>query len=169
MSELLNNIVKTCTKYNAQFELPPNYLVIMAYVESSFNPQARNPSGAAGLFQFVPSTARAMGLSDPYNYVASTLAAAKYSNTNRLYWRTRGVEPAAWQLYLAHQQGPGGAWLITSAAARGSAVSSTIRRNMDANGGRGQTPAQFLERWKKLWDSKSAAAVGVLARAGIVL
>jgi membrane-bound lytic murein transglycosylase D len=40
---------------------PPS-LVWLAEVESSFNPQARSPAGAAGLFQFMPVTARSLGL-----------------------------------------------------------------------------------------------------------
>lgn len=41
----------------------PGELVWLAEVESSFNPQARSPVGAAGLFQFMPATARQYGLS----------------------------------------------------------------------------------------------------------
>jgi membrane-bound lytic murein transglycosylase D len=40
---------------------PPS-LVWLAEVESSFNPQARSPAGAVGLFQFMPVTARSLGL-----------------------------------------------------------------------------------------------------------
>ena len=41
--------------------LPPQ-LVWLAEVESSFNPQARSPAGAAGLFQLMPGTARSLQL-----------------------------------------------------------------------------------------------------------
>jgi membrane-bound lytic murein transglycosylase D len=40
----------------------PPELVWLAEVESSFNPKARSPSGAAGLFQLMPDTARRYGL-----------------------------------------------------------------------------------------------------------
>jgi membrane-bound lytic murein transglycosylase D len=43
-------------------KMPPE-LVWIAEVESSFNPNARSPVGAAGLFQIMPATARSLGLS----------------------------------------------------------------------------------------------------------
>jgi membrane-bound lytic murein transglycosylase D len=61
----------------------PPALVWLAEVESSFDPKARSPAGAMGMFQFMASTARAQGLSlsprderlDPDK---SARAAAKY-------------------------------------------------------------------------------------------
>ncbi len=40
----------------------PDALVWLAEVESSFNPSARSPAGAVGLYQLMPNTARAWGL-----------------------------------------------------------------------------------------------------------
>lgn len=42
-------------------DVPPE-LVWLAEVESSFDPQARSPAGAVGLFQLMPATARRFGL-----------------------------------------------------------------------------------------------------------
>ncbi|MCF7686844.1 MAG: lytic transglycosylase domain-containing protein [Cephaloticoccus sp.] len=41
----------------------PEALVWMAEAESTFNPNARSPVGARGLFQFMPATAKEFGLS----------------------------------------------------------------------------------------------------------
>lgn len=41
----------------------PRELVWLAEVESTFNPNARSPSGARGLFQLMPVTAKGLGLS----------------------------------------------------------------------------------------------------------
>lgn len=41
----------------------PEALAWLAETESSFNPRARSPAGARGLFQLMPDTARALGLS----------------------------------------------------------------------------------------------------------
>jgi membrane-bound lytic murein transglycosylase D len=43
-------------------ERVPEELVWVAEVESSFNPEARSPVGAAGLFQLMPDTAKDLGL-----------------------------------------------------------------------------------------------------------
>ncbi len=40
----------------------PSQLVWLAEVESSFDPEARSPAGAAGLFQLMPATAKEYGL-----------------------------------------------------------------------------------------------------------
>ncbi len=41
----------------------PPALIWLAEVESAFNPSARSPAGAAGLYQFMPATAARFGLS----------------------------------------------------------------------------------------------------------
>ncbi len=80
---------------NAQIYLPtvkkifreyniPEDLAYLPLIESKFNPYAASSSGAAGLWQFLPTTARRFGLKinskiderkDPYK---SSIAAAKY-------------------------------------------------------------------------------------------
>ena len=42
-------------------------LAAQLYKESSFNPFARSPAGALGIAQFMPGTARAMGLANPFD------------------------------------------------------------------------------------------------------
>lgn len=62
----------------------PAELVWIAEVESSFNPDAKSPVGAAGLFQLMPATAERYGLTTTwpfdqrYQPEASAGAAAKY-------------------------------------------------------------------------------------------
>ena len=51
-------------------------LAAQIMAESNFNPFARSPAGAQGIAQFMPHTAVAMGLSDPFDAVASIDAQA---------------------------------------------------------------------------------------------
>lgn len=44
--------------------------------ESNFNPFASSPAGAQGIAQFIPSTAAAYGLTDPFDPVAAMDAQA---------------------------------------------------------------------------------------------
>lgn len=65
--------------------VPPE-LAWLAEVESTLDPSARSPSGAKGLFQLMPVTARALGLStflpdERTNADKSARAAARYLNT----------------------------------------------------------------------------------------
>jgi len=78
--------------------VPPE-LVWLAEVESSFDPRARSPAGAAGLFQLMPGTAKRYGLRTfPFdqrlNPDASAQAAAQY--LGRLHDRFKD-----WRLALA--------------------------------------------------------------------
>ncbi|MBI3850481.1 MAG: lytic transglycosylase domain-containing protein [Verrucomicrobia bacterium] len=61
----------------------PSQLVWLAEVESSFNPGAKSPAGAAGMFQLTRPTAKRLGLStwlpdERLNAEKSARAAAKY-------------------------------------------------------------------------------------------
>ncbi len=53
-------------KYATRSDFPPHYVKGMIHVESAFNPEAKGPANEVGLMQFLPSTARSMGL-DPDN------------------------------------------------------------------------------------------------------
>ena len=105
----------------------PEALIWIAEVESSFNPKARSPMGAAGLFQFMPATAERFGLSlqpsdqrlDPHH---SARAAARYLRT--LYGQF-----ADWPLVLAaYNAGEGRVSRLLKA--RGTRTFSTIENDL---------------------------------------
>jgi hypothetical protein len=143
------------TKEN-EFGLPPGYLARTAQVESGGNPGARNPnSSAAGLFQFVKPTAQQYGLQNPMDPVASTDAAARLAADNkRALMQALGREPTAGELYLAHQQGAGGAVkLLANADAPAEAVVGPEAFRL--NGGQpGMTAGQFAQKWTSKIDGQ---------------
>ena len=53
-----------------------NLLAAQLYAESGFNPFARSPAGAEGIAQFMPGTADAYGLDNPFDAVAAIDAQA---------------------------------------------------------------------------------------------
>jgi D-alanyl-D-alanine dipeptidase len=68
------------------------------YVESNFNPFARSSAGALGIAQFMPGTARQMGLTDPLDAAASIDAQA---HLMRDLLRRFGAVPLALAAYNA--------------------------------------------------------------------
>jgi Transglycosylase SLT domain/D-alanyl-D-alanine carboxypeptidase len=65
-------IAKAAQRWNVSAAL----LAAQLYVESNFNPFAQSPAGAKGIAQFMPGTASAMGLSNPFDAEASIDAQA---------------------------------------------------------------------------------------------
>jgi hypothetical protein len=73
-------------------------LAAQLFRESRFNPFARSPAGAQGIAQFLPSTARAYGLRDPFDAAGSIDAQA---HLMRDLLRSFGAVPLALAAYNA--------------------------------------------------------------------
>ncbi|MGQ9556452.1 MAG: lytic transglycosylase domain-containing protein [Desulfurispora sp.] len=86
----------------ARYDLDPALLKAVARAESSFDPQAVSPAGAAGLMQLMPATARALGVTDVFDPRQNILAGARY--LRQLLDRFAGDLPLALAAYNA---GPG--------------------------------------------------------------
>jgi hypothetical protein len=147
------------TDKERQYALPTGYLERTAAIESRFNPNAQNPnSSAAGLFQFTNGTAKQYGLSDKFDPAASTDAAARLAADNRAYLsKVLGRDPTAGELYLAHQQGMGGAAkLLANPNAR--AVDVVGAEAVRLNGGdANMTAGEFAAKWASKVDGGASA------------
>lgn len=60
-------------KYNVDVKL----LRAIAHAESNFNPNATSSSGAMGVMQLMPSTAKSLGITDAYNAYDNIMGGAK--------------------------------------------------------------------------------------------
>ncbi len=121
----------------------------LAMVESSGDASAKNKkSSAGGLFQFIDSTAKEVGLKDKFDPSQSMEAVIKFTDKNREFLKdTLGREPTDSELYLAHQQGRSGAIMLLKEPDR-LAVDTVGKRAVVNNGGsEDMTNAEFADLW----------------------
>lgn len=140
-----NMIVAAAQKYGQD----PAALLKIAQLESTFNPGAKNPdSSAGGLFQFIDSTASQYGLADRFDPAQASDAGARLLRDNRAHLvKALGREPGIGELYLAHQQGAGGAAKLLSNP-NAKAVDIVGEKAVRLNGGKtSMTAAEFAGLW----------------------
>lgn len=73
-STLTNLISQVCENHGVD----ENLINAIIKQESNYNPKAKSKAGAIGLMQLMPSTAKAMGVKDPYNTVQNLNGGVKY-------------------------------------------------------------------------------------------
>jgi soluble lytic murein transglycosylase-like protein len=139
-------IIETEARANG---LEPAWMVRIAEIESALNPNAKNPSGASGLFQIMPFH-KVQNVFDP---LVNTRWAMQFTKKNQLHLRSNGFPITCFTTYLAHQQGATGAVALLRAAADGKRISDLsprLIRNISANtgGNKFQTVREFLTFWE---------------------
>ncbi|MEX0349849.1 MAG: hypothetical protein AB3N15_10545 [Paracoccaceae bacterium] len=133
----------------SEHNLPEGFLERTMMIESGGNTNAQNPnSSAGGAFQFIDSTAKQYGITDKTDLNQSATGAARLAADNAAHLRgVLGREPTAAELYLAHQQGAGGAAkMLANPNAR--AVDVVGRDAINLNGGdANMTAGEFAQKW----------------------
>lgn len=149
-----------------QHGVEPSILDTIAQLESGKNVRAKNQrSTASGPFQFIRSTAKQFNLNDPFDPVDSTRAAAQLTAQNsRFLKRKLGRVPTVGEIYLAHQQGAGGAARLLS---RPNALASDIvgREAVRLNGADPDTTT--AQEFASLWTSKAERIHGGASTGGV--
>jgi hypothetical protein len=147
----------------ARHGLPPEVLLRIAQIESGMNPNAANPnSSARGVFQFIDSTWKQYGqgqnVMDP---AANVDAGARFIRDNANTLRNRlGREPQPWELYLAHQQGAGGATNLLSDPGRRAADAVGQAAIVQNAGNRSMTSGDFANLWKAKYEGTPTPGPG---------
>ncbi len=138
--------------------LPAGYLARTMQIESGGRNLGPNSAGAEGYFQFVPSTAARMGV-NPRDLNSSADGAGRLAAESARYLRTGlGRDPTGAELYLAHQQGAGGAMkLLSNPDANAASLVGT--KAIIQNGGReDMTAAQFVQMWANKFNGTAGNA-----------
>jgi hypothetical protein len=132
----------------SKYRLPQGYLDRLYQIESSRGADLTNKNSTAkGPFQFTDRTAKAMGLEDPNDLAASADAAARLAVQNRTILQQNGVEnPDGKMLYLAHQQGAGGALKLLQGGENPADKAVGAKAVTNNGGEKGDTSKGFVEQ-----------------------
>lgn len=137
-----------------KYNLPQGYLSSTYGIESNYGKNTGSNPNVQGPFQFTTSTAKQYGLTDPNDLTQSADAAARLAADNSV--KLRGVlgrDPTGAELYLAHQQGAGGAaGLLANPDQPAGAV--TNPKFIAANGGDPSASAgDFVNKWASKFNN----------------
>ena len=137
------------------------YMRTVAKIESGGNPNAKNPkSSAKGLYQFIEKTAEGYNIKGKeFDMNANARAMAQFTRDNKKQLEKAGIEATPDMLYLAHQQGAGGATSLVKKVAAGKGwedLSEGQKKAILDNGGRtGMSPSEFISMWKNKYEKLS--------------
>ena len=129
-------------------------------IESGGDPNAVSPTGATGVYQFIPSTWRQYGGGgDIHDPTAQQAAMERLTAANAAaLTKVLGREPTAGELYLAHQQGAFGASRLLGNPGA-SPASMGLGNAVRVNGGDPNAPASaFISKWTSKFGDAPAAA-----------
>ncbi|WP_303832354.1 transglycosylase SLT domain-containing protein [Asticcacaulis taihuensis] len=163
----LDGVISTAAE---QFGEDPGFMARMAQVESGLvNGRPGERSSARGLFQFMPNTWKGLGGGNIDDAALQAERAAKMAADNRAALTASLGRPAEdWEVYLAHQQGLGGARsLLANPERRAADVVGGVDKVV-ANGGRADmTAGEFAALWRDRFNGEPGAAGGASPASGL--
>jgi soluble lytic murein transglycosylase-like protein len=71
-------ISESIVKHSKTYDMNPKLVAALIARESKFNPRAISSSGAAGLGQLIPSTAKGLNIDDPYDIDQNAKGTTRY-------------------------------------------------------------------------------------------
>lgn len=157
-----------------RYGVDPDTAIRVARIESSLDPRAQNTtSSAGGLYQFIDSTWRSYGQGkNKYDPYASADAGVRFMRDNiQGLTRSLGRAPSPGEIYMAHQQGLGGALtILKSPGANAAQLLGRKAVGLNLPGSRrGETDTITAGDFAKLWTSKiDGAGEGPLFSGGAV-
>jgi soluble lytic murein transglycosylase-like protein len=98
----INSIAQAIVDYSNRYGIDYRLLTSLISVESSFRRNAVSPSGAIGMGQLKPDTAKWLGVLDPYDPVDNIAGTARF-----LAWLVRKYNGNLEAALSAYYQGPG--------------------------------------------------------------
>lgn len=148
------------------YSLPDSWLSVLHQIEAGGQANPNDSvAGAEGPFQIMPDTAKEFGVKDTSNFEQSADGAGKIAQKyGQQVAKSIGREPTAEELYMAYQQGPGGASaLLNNPDANAVDTLTSVykgnkklaRKAVVQNGGRADmTSKEFTQMWARKWQAK---------------
>ena len=157
----MNPFLSQFASLENQYGLPTGYLGGTFGIESNFGRAKDRPgSQYQGPFQLGGPVRMKYGVSNPTDVLESARAAAALGRDNMKYLQGKGLPVTASNLYLAHQQGAGGAAKLLGNPNTPAGM-LTNPEFIRANGGDPNAPAAaFQQRFGDMFGNKAAAFAG---------
>lgn len=96
-NELMNNIKRAVKNASKKYGVDENLIMSVIKNESNFDPYAKSSAGAQGLMQLMPSTAQALGVSNPFDITQNVNAGTEYlRNLLDMYGNCKQIALAAY-------------------------------------------------------------------------
>lgn len=157
MDNLTNSINEMAPKPAG---ISDSFLNRVAKIESGGNPNAISPTGAKGLYQFIGSTWKGLGVpGSPMDPVAAKKGMMKFTKSNQNYLQKKlGRSPDFHEMYMAHNLGPFGATRLINADPNALVTRQLIKSNPAhnpkflMNKGRPVTAAEAIRRYRKAFE-----------------